>query len=120
MIATSRRGLLGMFAAGAAAAIVRTPGLLMPIKADRLTIREIVERAYERISNPPVMLAWRMLGEMPIMAAPDYSRLHEVEFPRNPKPGDTVTINGRLYLAASGPLPPAPDRHFLRLGANSS
>ncbi len=32
MIATSRRGLLGMFAAGAAAVIVRTPGLLMPIK----------------------------------------------------------------------------------------
>lgn len=29
---TSRRGLLGMFAASAAAAIVRTPGLLMPIK----------------------------------------------------------------------------------------
>lgn len=31
--AIARRGLLGMFAAGAAAAIVRTPGLLMPIKA---------------------------------------------------------------------------------------
>lgn len=28
----SRRGLFGMFAAGTAAAIVRTPGLLMPIK----------------------------------------------------------------------------------------
>lgn len=40
MIEVSRRGLLGMFAAGAAAAIVRTPGLLMPVKPAliRLTI----------------------------------------------------------------------------------
>lgn len=29
----TRRGLLGMFAAGTAAAIIRTPGLLMPIKS---------------------------------------------------------------------------------------
>ncbi len=38
----SRRGLLGMFAAGAGAAIIRTPGLLMPIKPQRkfLTLAE--------------------------------------------------------------------------------
>lgn len=32
MIKTSRRGLLGMLAAGVGATIVRTPGLLMSIK----------------------------------------------------------------------------------------
>lgn len=33
----SRRGLIGMLAAGAGAAIIRTPGLLMPIKPLRAT-----------------------------------------------------------------------------------
>lgn len=28
----SRRGLIGMFAAGVGAAIIRTPGLIMPVK----------------------------------------------------------------------------------------
>lgn len=50
----TRRGLFGMFAAGAAAAIIRTPGLLMPIKPVRLELSweemaAAVRRAHARI-----------------------------------------------------------------------
>ncbi len=65
----SRRGLLGMLAAGAGAAIIRTPGLLMPIKTQFVEI----EQNFGFIE---------FTGFTPLY---------------NPNSGDTVTLNGVEY-----------------------
>ena len=63
----TRRGLLGILAAGASAAIIRTPGLLMPIKPVRTSgvmsladfAREHPEwasRIVEKMASPPLDL----------------------------------------------------------------
>ncbi len=52
---TSRRGLFGMFAAGAAAAIIRTPGLLMPVKVPRMLTLADWARMQDKIVNPPII-----------------------------------------------------------------
>lgn len=51
---TTRRGLLGMLAAGVGAAIIRTPGLLMPVKVGLVTALP-----YGMAANIPTILpAW--------------------------------------------------------------
>ncbi len=94
----SRRGLLGMFAAGAAAAIV-TPGVLMPIKP-----RLVVRAPY----NPDVYAEF-LRARAEAMAAQRgvrYERL-ETSYPvvdyLLPREGDTVTLNGQEYTFTTQP-----------------
>ncbi len=54
----SRRGLLGMFAAGTAAAIIRTPGLLMPIKP-KLVVRETI---INKIRRARIRFSWPVIS----------------------------------------------------------
>lgn len=66
VIEVSRRGILGMLAVGVGAAIVRTPGLLMPIKP--VLVRPILtihEYAYTGIS--PAMKAMMLAMEEAMM-----------------------------------------------------
>ncbi len=78
MMQVSRRGLFGILAAGASAAIIRTPGLLMPIKpAKMLTLDDFARR----VLNPA----------METLAG-------HVTFPSNPMHGDTLTLNGQEFL----------------------
>lgn len=90
----TRRGLLGMFAAGAGAAIITTPGLLMRVRPFRQSgmTHEQFERYLDRLINPP-MLAFEP-GEL----APCDLRAGSINFVVNPRHGDTVTIGNTTHV----------------------
>lgn len=96
MIAT-RRGLLGMFAAGAAAAIVR-PGLLMPVKPVRRYMT-LIDYA-ERVGNPAMEAHIAQLSQAIFYGDDDFKDVAFqgfMGFGSTPIPGDTLTLNGETF-----------------------
>lgn len=96
----SRRGLFGILAAGASAAIIRTPGLLMPIKP--------LDSTFTLTWSEPSIYSYRLsrateqtLFYGDVDAAPvQFTGL--ATFYSAPAAGDTLTLNGRKYDFVSG------------------
>lgn len=89
MILSRRKFFGGLALAAVAPAIIRTPGLLMPIKPMRpiMDIDRIMEIHY-RMANPPIMTTEESDGLM----------FGRITFGAVPTEGDSLTLNGHKYV----------------------
>lgn len=96
----TRRGLLGMFAAGAGAAIVTTPGLLMRVKPLRggLLLREFARRALDPAVQSHIedISTALFYGDDALRPA-EFSGLNLGDTISFPKVGDEIVANKSLW-----------------------